>query len=79
MANNINSNAVRGRLQTPVSGGTRKDIYLVTTSDEVLVPNGTNDANLLTDVLGNIDSKAIEVGTVKPSHPAIWFRVNRTD
>ena len=38
------SGKIKGRLQTPVDGsGNRKDIHLITTSDEVLVPDGANE------------------------------------
>ena len=44
---------IKGRLQTPIdeTTGERKDIHLITTSDEVLVPDGNNEPKILTNVL----------------------------
>lgn len=75
MDNNINQNAIRGRLQTPVNDGTRKDVYLITTSDEVLIPNGDDEAKILTNVLNDIHSNIV-IGSEQPQYPTVWFRVD---
>jgi len=70
---------IKGRLQTPIdeTTGERKDIHLITTSDEVLVPDGANEPKILTDVLGDIHTSfVISSMDDKPSFPTVWFRTN---
>lgn len=72
------SGKIKGRLQTPVDGsGNRKDIHLITTSDEVLVPDGANEPKILTDVLGDIHTSFV-ISSIddQPSFPTVWFRTN---
>lgn len=70
------SDKIKGRLLTPEnSKGERKDIHLITTSDEVLVPNSSGEMEILSDVLDELKkSSDIEVGSVKPTHSALWFK-----
>lgn len=70
------SNKIKGRLQTPVGeNGTRVDIHLITTSDEVLVPDNENEPKTLTTVLNNIHGNII-IGSTKPDYPTMWFRTS---
>lgn len=71
------SEKIRGRLQTPEdSEGNRKDIHLITTSDEVLVPDSdSNEHKILTDVLNDIHTNIV-IGTTKPNYSTLWFRTN---
>lgn len=69
---------IKGRLQTPIdSNGERKDIHLITTSDEVLVPDGQNEPKVLTNVLNNMHTNIV-ISSVdrKPTYPTVWFRTN---
>ena len=60
------------RLQTPPdSSGKRKDINLITTSDEVIV-NPSGKSSTLTDKLNQISG--IRVQATQPSYPCIWAK-----
>ena len=59
---------ISGRLQTPVdSNGNRKDIHLITTTDEVITPDGVT----LTEKMRETN---IQISTDKPSFACTWFK-----
>lgn len=70
---------IKGRLQTPIdeTTGERKDIHLITTSDEVLVSDTNNETKTLTDVLKNLHTNIV-ISSVdsKPTYPTLWFRTD---
>ena len=58
---------ISGRLQTPKDAyGNRKDIHLITTTDEVLAPDGRPMTEHIREVI-------IQIGTTKPTFPCMWF------
>lgn len=62
------------RLQTPITdeNPVRKDIHIVTSSDEVIVDKGDGDSKTLTEVLGEING--IQLQTAKPNFPCLWAK-----
>lgn len=74
-----NIEKIKARLQTPAdSNGVRKDIHLITTTDEVIVPGNDGEEKKLSDVLNDIHAK-IEIGTEQPLYPTVWFRTLTDD
>ena len=58
---------ISGRLQTPKDAyGNRKDIHLVTTTDEVIAPDGKS-------MTEHMKEGSIQVGSTKPTFPCMWF------
>ena len=61
------------RLQTPPDAkGNRKDISLVTTSDEVIVNPSSTNSSTLTEKLDQIS--CIQVQATQPKFPCIWAK-----
>ena len=61
------------RLQTPPdASGNRKDINLITTSDEVIVNPSSNNSVTLTEKLDQVSG--IQVQATQPSFPCIWAK-----
>ena len=59
---------ISGRLQTPVDdNGKRKDIHLITTTDEVI----TADGEVLTDKL---EQTKVQITANQPDFSCIWFK-----
>ena len=57
-----------GRLQTPADeNGERKDIHLITTTDEVITPDGSTLTEKMTQT-------GIQVSDTKPSFACTWFK-----
>ena len=58
---------ITGRLQTPKDGsGKRVDIHLLTTTDEVITPDGKTMTEHMND-------GSVQVGSTKPDFPCLWF------
>jgi hypothetical protein len=63
-------NKISMRLQTPPDEtGNRKDIHIVTTSDEVIVNPDSSSSMTLTERLGHGE---VQITDEKPSFPCIW-------
>lgn len=61
------------RLQTPVDEhGNRKDIHVVTSSDEVIVDQLSDEAKTLTEVLKEMGT--IQVQDQQPEFACIWAK-----
>lgn len=62
------------KLQTPADGaGRRKDIYLITSSDEVIIDPDSPNPITLTEKLKTLSD--IKVQRDKPSTPGLWARI----
>ena len=62
---------ITGRLQTPTDeNGQRKDIHLITTTDEVIVNPESANPVTLTERLDQISSIVIKGS--KPAYPCVW-------
>nr|DAO90437.1 MAG TPA: hypothetical protein [Caudoviricetes sp.]DAP23468.1 MAG TPA: hypothetical protein [Caudoviricetes sp.] len=62
------------KLQTPADGaGRRKDIYLITSSDEVIIDPDSPTPITLTEKLKTLSD--IKVQRDKPSTPGLWARI----
>lgn len=68
------SQKISGRLQTPAdSTGTRTDIHLITTTDEVIVnPDSEDDSHTLTEELDRIGKP--QVSNSQPNYPCVWLQ-----
>ena len=63
---------ISGRLQTPAdSNGIRRDIHLITTTDEVI----SEDGKTLTE---KIREASIQISTEKPAFACSWFKPKTT-
>ena len=62
------------KLQTPADGaGRRKDIHLITSSDEVIINPDTPDSMTLTEKLKTLTD--IKIQREKPDSPGLWARI----
>nr|DAR94456.1 MAG TPA: hypothetical protein [Caudoviricetes sp.] len=62
------------KLQTPADGaGRRKDIYLITSSDEVIINPDSPDSITLTEKLKSLTD--IRIQRDKPDSPGLWARI----
>lgn len=61
------------RLQTPVDdNGNRKDVHIVTSSDEVIVDQLSDESKTLTEVLKEMGT--IQVQEEQPEFACIWAK-----
>ena len=74
---------ITARLQTPANEeGVRKDIHLMTTTDEVIVDYGTDYPRTLTEKLEELNTNGtlgVKVTTEKPESPCVWVKITSTD
>ena len=70
----IRADKVTMKLQTPADGaGRRKDIHLITSSDEVIINPDTSDSMTLTEKLKSLTD--IKIQRDKPTSPGLWARI----
>lgn len=66
---------VQIRLKTPEDeDGNRKDMFPVTSTDEVIIPDDP-DGQTLTEKLDGM----IELTTIQPTHPCLWLNPMETE
>ena len=74
---------ITARLQTPANAdGVRKDIHLMTTTDEVIVDYNTDYPRTLTEKLeemGTNGTLGVKVAKEKPESPCVWVKITSTD
>lgn len=67
------ADSIIGRLQTPADAdGNRTDVNLLTSSDAVVLTDGST----LTDA---IDTLSLNVSSAKPAHAGTWIQVLSTE